>query len=109
MGCASKTLTGEAFRIYAAPSGFRDKCLAAVLTKVIYKRLVDVVDQIRPTVAQAIIIILVDVIYQPMYRSIYIFHFAQFGCTDFVEVSRTRPLRTWTRNLVKSLGGGEVG
>lgn len=108
MGCTSKALTGEASRIVAAPSGFGDKCPAAISTQVSDKRLVDVLYQIRATVAPAVIIILVDVKYQPVHRSIEIFHFAQVGRTEFLEVFRTRPMRTWIGILVKSMGKHRV-
>lgn len=72
------------------------------------KRLVDVLDQIRVTVTLAIIIILVDVIYQLVDRSIDIFHRTQLGRTDLVEVFRTRPLRAWACILVKTLAENRV-
>lgn len=71
-----------------------------VCTQVLDKRLIDVVDQIGPTVALAIIVILVDIKYQFIDRSIVIFHFAQVGRTVLVKVSRTRVPRPWTRILV---------
>lgn len=65
-----------------------------VFTKVVDKRLVNVVDQIRTTVTLAIIIILVDVEYQLIDRSIEIFHFAEIGRTVLVEVFRNCVFRT---------------
>lgn len=94
--CASKELTGYALRISAAPSGFGDKRLTVVFTKVVDKRPVNVVDQIRATVTPTIIIILMDVEYQLIDRSIEIFHVAEFRRTVLVEVFRTRVFRTWT-------------